>query len=332
MRILLVSISFLLIFGAGGLRADDLPGQDDPRFQSALALWLDDDEATALPELAALAAGGNRAAQVLLAQIDLMSWLQGPWVAKLPRADRIALLRAPGGLSGRSWMRVAAEDTPLAQLWLVAATPEATAETALAFAAMGEYRAARTTLMALSHREYRNFAAMADDPNYPPDMRYLIWHQWAQDPAGRARAEAEITALHPGDPQPVHFDFRAIDPDAFDDWLANASLAAPLRASCAAACPASLRSCARAAFQLLSSYSGSDVVTSGHGGLLVTLGSPSETLIAPELWNASPRGLAAVLRQPETRFPGAEAILARVAATDACFAAAAVNEAARFSK
>jgi hypothetical protein len=330
MRILLVSIFFLMIFGA--LRADDLHGQDDPRFESALALWLDDDEATALPELAALAAGGNRAAQVLLAQIDLMPWLQGPWVAGLPRADRIALLRAPGGQSGRSWMRVAAEDTPLAQLWLVSATPDATAETVLAFAAMGEHRAARITLVALSRREYRGFAAMADEANYPPDMRSLIWQEWAADPAGRARAEAEIAALHPGDPQPTHFDFRPIDPDAFDDWLANASLAAPLRAPCAALCPDSVRSCTRAAFQLLSSYSGSDVVTSGHGGLLVTLGSPLETLIAPDIWNASPRGLASILRQPETRFPDAEAVLARVAATDACFAAAAVKEAARFPK
>ena len=46
------------------------------------------------------------------------------------------------------------------------------------------------------------------------------------DPATRARAEAEIAALHPGDPQLTHFDSRPIDPGAFDDWLASASLAA----------------------------------------------------------------------------------------------------------
>ena len=85
MRIVLVFVSLLLIFGAGTACAADLRGQDDPRFQSALALWLADDEETALPELAALAAGGNRAAQVLLAQIDVTPSFQGPWLAGLPR-------------------------------------------------------------------------------------------------------------------------------------------------------------------------------------------------------------------------------------------------------
>ena len=145
MRTLLVLVGLLLMFGTGTTRAAELRGQDDPRFQSALALWLDDDEETALPELAALAAGGNRAAQVLLAQIDVTLWIQGPWLVGLPRKERNALLRAPGGLSGRSWMQAAADDTPLAQLWLVQPTPAATAETALAFAAMGEHRAARNT-------------------------------------------------------------------------------------------------------------------------------------------------------------------------------------------
>ena len=289
MRILLVLVALLLMFGAGTARAAELRGQDDPRFQSALALWLADDEETALPELAALAAEGNRAAQVLLAQIDVTPLIQGPWLVGLPREERNALLRAPGGLSGRSWMQAAAEDTPLAQLWLVQLTPAATAETALAFAAMGEHRAARKTLWALSRGNYRGFAAMADDPNYPPDMRYLIWREWADDPATRARAEAEIAALHPGDPQLAHFDSRPIDPGAFDDWLASASLAAPLRVPCEAACPDSVRSCTRAGFELLSSFSGAAVFVSGHDGLLA-LGSPSETLIAPELWNASPRG------------------------------------------
>ena len=39
----------------------------------------------------------------------------------------------------------------------------------------------------------------------------------------------------------------------FDDWLASASLAAPLRMSCAAECPDSVRSCTRAAYQYYSS-------------------------------------------------------------------------------
>ncbi len=331
MRIVLAFVS-LLIFGVGTAFADDPRGEDDPRFQSALALWLDDDEKTALPEFAALAAGGNRAAQILLAQIDVTLSLQGPWVAQLPRKRRITLLRAPGGLSGRSWMQAAAEDTPLARLWLAQQSPAATPETALAFAGLGEHRAARNVLWNLSRRDYRGFAALADDPSYPPDMRYLIWREWAADPVARARADAEIAALHPGDPQLSHFDSRPLDPAAFDDWLAAAPLAALLRVPCEAMCPSSVGSCARAGFQLLSSYSGSVAVfVSGHNGLLL-LGSPWETIVSAERWNASPRGRATLLREPYARSSEAKGIMARIAAEDACFAAALTEEVARFSK
>jgi hypothetical protein len=235
-------------------------------------------------------------------------------------------------LSGRSWMQAAAEDTPLAQQLLIQATPAVTAETALTLVALGEHRAARKVLYTLSVGNYRGFAAMAGDPNYPPDMRFLIWNEWRNDPANRARAEAEIAVLHPGDPQRVHFDGRPIDPVAFDEWLAGASLAAPLRALCQAACPEVVRSCSRAGFELLSSSS-TDVAVfdSGHGDLLA-LGPPSETIIELGSWIASPRGRAAVLRQSEVRSRYAEAIVARVASVDACFAATLAAEVARFAK
>ena len=326
MRSLLAVAVVLILSLAIATRAAELRGQDDPRFQSALALWLDDDDETALPEFAALAAEGNRAAQVMLAQIDVTPRFQGPWLVGLPRKERNALLRAPGGLSGRSWMQAAAEDTPLARLWLIQHLPDTTAETAFAFAAMGESAAARQTLFALSRRDYHGFAAGADDPNYPPDMRYLIWREWTEDPATRARAEAEIAASHQGDPQLTHFDSRPIDPGAFEDWLANAPLVASRRAFCEAACPDFVRSCTRATYQL---SVGTAVFVSGHDGLLLA-GSPSELLIAPEIWDASPRGRAAILRHPDTRSAGAAATLATVAAEDACFAAALTAEVARF--
>ena len=160
-------------------------------------------------------------------------------------------------------------------------------------------------------------------------MRYLIWREWTDDPATRAQAEAEIAALHPGDPQLAHFDSRPIDPVAFDDWLASASLAAVARVLRghvprlrAILHPSGLRAS--------SSFSGAlAVFVSGHDGLLAS-GSPSETIVAPELWNASPRGRAAVLREPDTRSPDAEKIFARIAAKDTCFAATLAEDAARF--
>ena len=145
----------------------EIAGQDQVPFQSALTSWLDGDDEASVPELAALGAKDNRAAQILLALIDLAPPLQGPWLAALPRAERIALLRAPGGLSGRSWMIYAAEDTPLAQLWVLQPTPDADLGTARGFAAMGEARAARIMLDVLSRRQYRGFAALAERSRIP---------------------------------------------------------------------------------------------------------------------------------------------------------------------
>ena len=82
----------------------------------------------------------------------------------------------------------------------------------------------------------------------------------------------------------------------------------------------------RATYQL---SVGTAVFISGHDGLLLA-GSPSESLISPEVWDASPRGRAALLRHPDSRSAGAEVTLATVAAEDACFAAVVRNEVARF--
>lgn len=304
---------------AAPARPDPVAGQADPRFRAALDAWLADDDATAIPALAGLAAGGNRAAQVLVALIDRSAVYQGPWLVRRDRAARLALTRAPGGLSGRSWMAEAAADTPLAALWMARDGTETTPETALAFAGMGEDRAARETLAALAARQYRGFAAVADDPRYPPDLRHLVWREWATTPEGRARAEAEIAALMPGDPQIRRFAARPVGQAETDAWLAAAPLATPLRATCDATCPAQPVTCRRAAFLLVE----------GHA-LLAEFGTPSETLIPTEVWLASPRGRAALLRQPAARFRfGYETEMA-VRAEDACLADALAAEVARF--
>jgi hypothetical protein len=317
MRLLLAAALVGLLLSAAGARAQ-IAGQDDPGFVLALELWLDDDEETALPELAALARRGNRAAQILLALIDVTPRVQGPWLAALPREERIALMRMPGGLSGRSWMQAAAEDVPLARLWLRRwdARDEGELDTALAFAEIGEARAARETLLTRMNRNRRGFAAIADDPLYPPDLRALIWSDWERDPGNRARIDAEIEALLPGDPQVSFHLARPTTIAQRDAWLADSPLAAPLRAFCAATCPDAARSCARAAYGLV----GADSLFAS------TAGTPSETLIPPETWNYSPRGLASILRFLRNKPLAA----IRVVRTDRCTASAFAAESERF--
>jgi len=290
-----------------------VPGAEAAAFAEAVGQWLADDEAAALPALAALARDRNRAAQILLGLIDKAPELQGPWLAARPRAERIALMRAPGGLSGRSWMRDAAgAGVDLAGLWVELWDTAARPDIVLRLARAGEARAAREAGIVLAKRERTGFAALAEDPAFPPELGVFAWAEWAADAgAGGDRVARALAALHPGDP---HRSLWGPPPagGALEAWLLEAPAALPVAALCRAECPGSVASCARAAYGAL-----------GNPLSLDTLGSPSETLIPADDFAASPRGRAAVIRRIELIGPARvrAQILAQAAAADGCLAA-----------
>lgn len=301
----------LMLAAIAPLRADAVPGAEAPAFRAAVAAWLADDEAAALPTLAALATAGNAAAQMLLALIDKAPELQGPWLAALPREKRISVLRASGGRSGRSWMRVAAADgVALAGLWVELWSVAAAPDIVLRFARAGEARAAREAGIVLAKRERRGFAALAEDPAFPPELGPFAWAEWAAAPAGAERAAEAFAALDHGDP---HRALWGAPPAAapLQAWLLAAAPALPVAAFCHALCPGEPGACARAAFGAL-----------GNPLSLDTLGSPSETLIEAADFAASPRGRAALMRRIQLIGPVAlrSRLLAAAAEVDACFA------------
>lgn len=289
------------------------------RAQDPVAAWLADDDAAALPALAEAASGGSPDARILLALIDREPRLQGPWLAAQDAATRRSLLRAP---DGGSWMAAAAATDPLARLWRRLDAVDAPVGIVPDFAALGEPRAARLALLTLAARQRTGFAAIAADPGYPPALRYRVWREWARDPARTGDLAAEIAATPPGDPQRSAFAAGDVAPGDRDAWLAEAPVAAPLRAFCDATCPGTATACRRAAF-----------MTAGRLHGLTALGSPLERLIPDAAFAASPRGRAAILRTPAARDPATGAALAaRVAAEDACTAAALAAETARFAR
>ncbi|MEM7752697.1 MAG: hypothetical protein AAF230_04730, partial [Pseudomonadota bacterium] len=100
--------AFLFSLLATAAVAVDLPGEDGPEFRVALQSWLNRDDLAALEALSVLAESDNRAAQVLLARIAERAEFHCDVTGSLPRKDRIALLRQPGGRSGKSWLDWAA--------------------------------------------------------------------------------------------------------------------------------------------------------------------------------------------------------------------------------
>ncbi|KPQ08105.1 MAG: hypothetical protein HLUCCA12_03245 [Rhodobacteraceae bacterium HLUCCA12] len=306
---------FLLMAGLTPVPAvaSDVPGANDPAFVEALEHWLDDDEEAAIRALSERARADNRAAQILLGLIDKSPALQGPWLAHLPRDDRIALLRAPGGMSGRRWLNAAA-DHPLAENWLALLSVEAGLSVVEEFRDMGEDRAAREALVALAAREHADLRSAAPEA-LDPELLYLAWRN-----AGDERRSELLSHVPEAHPQRAMMG-EGQDESALQDWLENAPAAAPLRVLCTARCGATRDTCLSGAYDALSS----------HNALLI-MGSPAESLVSQEAFLESPRGQAAVLRRilQSNDARGRGAMIAQMQDRDACLAEVLSEEQARY--
>lgn len=298
----------------------DIAGISSPEMQRALTDWLAGSEEAAITNLAQLAGKGNAAARLMLALIDKTPALQGPWLSYKPREQRIALMRAEGGLSGQSWIHAAAEVLPLAEHWRTLWSVDAEPGLVLEFARAGEPRAARETLIALHSRERAGLAELTNDPAYPQSLLALAWLEAAGRPDQQIDLAAHMAHLHPGDAQRILLGYAPAPAD-LAAWLLEAGPALPVSALCTAQCGESRAECARAAFDAL----GSPLV-------LWSFGSPSEALIPTAAFVASPAGQGALLRRillnADAR--GRRHMVLRAKETDPCFGALLEQEAERY--
>jgi hypothetical protein len=296
------------------LAAQDLSGAGLPEFRAALAQWLEGEEEAALAAFRELAHVQNLAAQTMLAIIDKSGHLQGPYIFSLPRTERIALLRADGGISGRSWIHAAAEGSHLAQslnaLWTVAADKTLAQE----FAKAGEDRAARATLLIVAARQEKGFSeAYRAQDWYPASLLHL---------AGPHLPDTiSVDRLHPGHPVRGMLGQPVTD-GPLANWLEQTPLALPLRGACARQCPGNVPACTLALYHALDSY---------HA--LLKLGSPLASLVPEEEFAQSRRSAEALARRimlnhtARTR----EAMQIRIAEIDGCAATWLAEEAARYN-
>jgi len=307
-RILTVTLTAALAIALAGTAQ-----ADPPDFVAAVADWLADDEAAALPVLAELAESGDGRAQLLLGLIDKSPALQGPWLGRLPRPQRIALMRRPAGLSGRSWL-AEARDQPVAAHWQALLRVDAGLDTAEGFARLGEARAARAAVLTIAARE-----ALAVGPDWPgwldPELAWAVWPT-AAEPL-RDRILQIVPEAHP---QRAMMGLPATE-GALAAWLSDSAVAAPLRAVCDALCPASGTACLIAGYRALGSH-----------GALLTLGSPAETLMSEADFLASPRGQRSVMRRMilSTDMRGRTGLLNRTRALDPCLGDQLAEDSARY--
>lgn len=178
MRLVIRTLAALFFVGAltGAAGAET---QISPRLAEAVALWLADDDAGALPLLSELATDGDAAAQMLLSQIERETPPGGEtdFVLSLDRAGRKALFRAPGGLSGAPWVGKRAEaGDPVAAALIASKLPSATIETAHALYAAGEReQAKRLTWEIVDRGRFDAVLAMAEDAPLFAALDYVVW-------------------------------------------------------------------------------------------------------------------------------------------------------------
>jgi hypothetical protein len=287
------------------LAAPAVPGANAPAFQEALQTWLDGNDLAALDTFAALARQDNRAAQIFLARVAEDTDLHAHATSYLPRRERIALLRRPGGLSGRSWLSIAAPEVLLAKAFKDANLSASRPEGARALLSLGENAAAARLLtpMILNGQasEVLDILETADDP--PPSVSALriIAQNWARSPFSRYTGSARPPALLNSDITEYGFSVPELltsrliwvgellyEPKTRTDaigYAANVQSWAPLRTMCEGHCPPSVASCTAVGASTL------------RRAPLMPFASPVENLLPNARYWSSPRMASDVLRR-----------------------------------
>lgn len=282
---------FTLLIATMPLRAEPIPGSEAPDYEAAVAAWLaGEDDLAVLTSLSELARAENAAAQMLLARIGELPHLVTHVTGNMPRAERIALLRSPGGLSGRSWMISAAQHVPLAQAFVDSTGQDTRVDSLRILYEAGEVAAATRSLPGLLAYGTEDLVrAMQDLDVMPDEARVLIAAAAATELYWASGERIDIAnPISDRRPPELALIWRPVTPREWQEDPATRELAlahslniaslAPLRAFCASECQGELGACMAAGASLLA-----------VSAAPLPFASPSETLIPTETYWDSPR-------------------------------------------
>ncbi len=175
----------------------EIAGSDDLAFKNAVDQWLNDDDMRSLPALSKLANQGNKAARYLLAQIEQTTGFasETKFMKSLNRGNRLALLRAPGGLSGTSWLEVLQnKNEELADILLNFNDPHFDFDDLNRLINSGESRLADyETFRILDYGRYYRLKELDLSGNLQKGEQYFLWFRILYDP--NVTAEEKKTYL-----------------------------------------------------------------------------------------------------------------------------------------
>ncbi len=253
---------------------------------------------------------------MFLGQIGQLIYLHSHITGDMGRRDRIALLRSPGGLSGTSWLSVAAQDEPLAQALVDRRTIGTILEGTAALLDLGETREGFMGLLRPSIDGRDLFGNLRDTlslTTHPTAMaearwigfrtfRYMQWEvetldtpTFDVDRFWAAAAQLDATGPFPEDVQQNWLNVEDAGPFApqagMSDWLAQGAfmagdpLFAPIRAMCEATCPEAVDAC----MFMINRATPVPIYVNGY--------SPAEWAVPTQTYRMAPRFNSDILRE-----------------------------------
>jgi hypothetical protein len=296
---LVTSISFLLTSQS---EAGKIQGATDQVFVDTVEAWLLGDDLAALESFAQLSRDGNSAAQILLASIATRGNMHSHVTSGLSRKERVALLRIPKGLSGKSWLSEAQTKEPLATALMQSTRIGEKAPAIAALVELGEPTIALLAAQSILYQGEANElieALQGLEGELPDEASVLLLQALLQ--AGNTGSgyagSARVGTLVLKRPEFRKFELAWLPPsprglvedaelrltvinlsDEVQSWT-------PMRNFCRANCGESTQACTAVAASALFSVGP------------FSMRSPAESLISNELYWASPRVGADMARQ-----------------------------------
>jgi len=273
--------------------------QENSQFEIAVQHWLDGNDEVSLPMLSKLAHGGDEQAQIFLARIEGSSSSYSTYVDGLDRKQRISTFRKPGGLSGRSWLKVLSKKSALARAFSDAKFATTRAPAIYNLFRLGEKRAGyQALLLELRGGDLSNVVKHIPAGDIHPELLPIVKiYAIATSMRKTLKIDSKIVrnrstftnelqiisagftlfplnadenlklklALHP---YSSIFNLTDAEYSLFDDMLMQLKFTDVLKVPCSNMCPNEIRSCVRTAYL-------------GVGGSFgtVNLGSPANTLV-----------------------------------------------------
>jgi hypothetical protein len=153
-----------------------IPVKADEDLAGAIDAWLADKDEIAMPLLARLARDGNNDARLLLGRIADRPGAFSPYMASLSRKERNRLLKAPGGISGVSWLGVISDENEIAAAHIKAKDVKNGVPGIAELLELGEAGPSVTYLFRqLSMGNQTDLLELVDRERLPESTRFIVW-------------------------------------------------------------------------------------------------------------------------------------------------------------